>query len=817
MSALGSRFGSAAILAGSMIVSVCCFLGYANCESIAKDWYKRGELELSQKKIIDAYVSFSQAVKAEPGKKKYQSKLLEVGRIASASVEQKALSEINTNPRDAEELLKAALRYDPTNNSAANELRGVDDNIRSAVNTAERAEESINEGNLVLARQLVDLVSKYADLIPNYPKLQKDLIAGDWANSALAYWDRGQHAPALDAIKRAELEDSENPFVKRVSVQIKHDLSNELVAKMQFRPDDSLGRLIESADAARYALSLDPENKTAAQYQAISATTLADRLFRENPTSLGLEKEDARISLQRVTLAGQFISHDPRYLQNAGQLKHLAYPALRIRLIVDEPRNCSKGIADDVKKAISERLGYVVTEDPQSWNLTIRVRNLSCSTDDIARESVQQENSTYVAGTQQLANPTYVQLQSELAAAEQNLNRAQTANDTNPNFGTSFALGMARGTVGRIQRQLAQTSPYSTQDVLQQYQYQRFESYRSYEIDAELQSYSNRDVMQYSVQKKISFLSEQRETGISGVLGQDRSGARNIVPSMKSIEQHAQDAFVGFKSSLASSVREEVAGYFAASTMKSSSGVRRVACFLYMSELADGTTYEADAHRYLSDVNTAVLGEPAAMNSFSAPPLVIPEQVANGSDEPTNQGLDQLEDALHSVVSIETDEKMGTGFFVTPTCLVVTNEHVIHGAETIVLKTSTKKLLVASVVDTDLKRDLALLKANTHQCQELKLQDTDVAQVGEEVYAIGNPLGLSGTVTKGIVSAYRSSSGVTYVQIDAAINPGNSGGPLITRSGTVIGVNTMGVQGLQGLNFAVAASEIKIAFRRFLF
>lgn len=104
----------------------------------------------------------------------------------------------------------------------------------------------------------------------------------------------------------------------------------------------------------------------------------------------------------------------------------------------------------------------------------------------------------------------------------------------------------------------------------------------------------------------------------------------------------------------------------------------------------------------------------------------------------------------------------------------------IHGAETIVLKTSTKKLLVASVVDTDPNRDLALLKANTHQCQALNL-DTDVAKVGEEVYAIGNPLGLSGTVTKGIVSAYRTSSGVTYVQIDAAINPGNSGGPLITR------------------------------------
>jgi len=176
-----------------------------------------------------------------------------------------------------------------------------------------------------------------------------------------------------------------------------------------------------------------------------------------------------------------------------------------------------------------------------------------------------------------------------------------------------------------------------------------------------------------------------------------------------------------------------------------------------------------------------------------------------------------VESFIEGVLSIETDSGVGSGFFVTPGCLVLTNNHVINGADTIVVKSSTKKLYIGKVLEHDTRRDLALLNIGVQGCHYLKLGDPTQTRVGQEVYAIGNPIGLSNTVTRGIISAHRTAKdGVTYIQLDATINPGNSGGPLLTRAGVVIGVNTFKVNGYEGLNFAIAANEIKEAFRSYL-
>jgi S1-C subfamily serine protease len=176
-----------------------------------------------------------------------------------------------------------------------------------------------------------------------------------------------------------------------------------------------------------------------------------------------------------------------------------------------------------------------------------------------------------------------------------------------------------------------------------------------------------------------------------------------------------------------------------------------------------------------------------------------------------------LDAAITSVVGVETDaDKSGSGFFVSANCLVVTNAHVIEGAETVIVRDSSKKIFVAQVAAKDVDRDLALLTTNARACSALPLGNSDGVAIGQEVYAIGNPLGLTGTVTKGIVSAIRSVSGRRYIQIDATINPGNSGGPLLGTDGAVIGVTTFKVRGFEGLNFAVAANEIRSAFGQFL-
>ena len=177
-----------------------------------------------------------------------------------------------------------------------------------------------------------------------------------------------------------------------------------------------------------------------------------------------------------------------------------------------------------------------------------------------------------------------------------------------------------------------------------------------------------------------------------------------------------------------------------------------------------------------------------------------------------------IQDVLKSVVLIETDtSSTGSGFVVSQNCLIVTNHHVVKGAETIVIKTHDRKLLLGQVLADDETKDLALLTTNAKDsCDFLELGSVGAGRVGEDIFVIGNPLGLSGSVTKGIISGRRSDGdSVEYIQVDAAVNPGNSGGPVIDQNGKVLGVTTFRLRETEGLNFAVAASEVSRAFAQF--
>jgi S1-C subfamily serine protease len=163
--------------------------------------------------------------------------------------------------------------------------------------------------------------------------------------------------------------------------------------------------------------------------------------------------------------------------------------------------------------------------------------------------------------------------------------------------------------------------------------------------------------------------------------------------------------------------------------------------------------------------------------------------------------------ALPAVASIDAGTARGTGFFVKPDT-VLTNAHVVQEQTSVKLVAGSASY-TARVAAVDNSVDLAVLQvygANPAQAT-LRLGSASGARVGEEVVAIGSALGvLSNTVTRGIVSAFRTAGTTTLIQTDAAINPGNSGGPLLNRNGQVIGINSMSVskQAGEGLAFAVA-------------
>ena len=163
--------------------------------------------------------------------------------------------------------------------------------------------------------------------------------------------------------------------------------------------------------------------------------------------------------------------------------------------------------------------------------------------------------------------------------------------------------------------------------------------------------------------------------------------------------------------------------------------------------------------------------------------------------------------ATPAVVTIRAGSVAGTGFFVAPG-LVLTNKHVISGGGSLEVVFFDGRTSRAAVSGVSQNADLALVAVEHPPSPQptLALDSVRNVQVGEEVLAIGSPLGmLQSTVTRGIVSAIRTVSGLAYVQTDAAINPGNSGGPLMDQKGRVIAITTMKFSAGESLGFAIAA------------
>ncbi len=155
-------------------------------------------------------------------------------------------------------------------------------------------------------------------------------------------------------------------------------------------------------------------------------------------------------------------------------------------------------------------------------------------------------------------------------------------------------------------------------------------------------------------------------------------------------------------------------------------------------------------------------------------------------------------------------EGFGTGFFISNDGYLLTNHHVIQNASSITITLSDRRELDATVVGSDERTDVALLKVSGNNFPALPLGDSEDLKVGAPVLAIGSPFGYDLSVTSGIVSAksrnMRNESNVPFIQTDVALNPGNSGGPLFDQSGKVVGINSRifsGTGGYMGLSFSI--------------
>ena len=159
---------------------------------------------------------------------------------------------------------------------------------------------------------------------------------------------------------------------------------------------------------------------------------------------------------------------------------------------------------------------------------------------------------------------------------------------------------------------------------------------------------------------------------------------------------------------------------------------------------------------------------------------------------------------------------LGSGFLIDAKGIVITNNHVIQDAEDIVVRVGGDKEYKATIIGADPLSDIAVLQIDSKEkFIPVKFGDSDKARIGDWVIAIGNPFGLGGTVTSGIISARNRSIGLSryedYIQTDASINSGNSGGPLFDMNGDVIGINTaiLGKGGSIGIGFSIPSNSAK--------
>jgi S1-C subfamily serine protease len=265
--------------------------------------------------------------------------------------------------------------------------------------------------------------------------------------------------------------------------------------------------------------------------------------------------------------------------------------------------------------------------------------------------------------------------------------------------------------------------------------------------------------------------------------------------------------------------------------------------FLLTAVLVAGVWYVTSGHNFLPGLAPLHFFSPGELPlSRSTAPLVLEEvKAAPEYDAEELNNISVYKRLLPSVVNVTStslqmnffygmvpQQGQGSGFILDRQGHIATNYHVVADAQNIEVQTMDKHRYKATVIGKDQRHDLALLQINAPNLQPVMLASSADLVPGQKVYAIGNPFGLNGTMTSGIISAIRSIRGPmggeidNAIQTDAAINPGNSGGPLLNSRGEVIGINTLiatnpneSVDQSAGIGFAIPIDTAKAVLADF--
>ena len=485
-------------------------------------------------------------------------------------------------------------------------------------------------------------------------------------------------------------------------------------------------------------------------------------------------------------------------LHNSGHDALAAMPEIgTARAAVAIQNSGSSSCSPDVTSHIESSLQQAVADQGDPF-VTVRVVESGCqvSEGNTAEVPVQ---STYLSGYTQLVNSEYVRLQQELAEAEVELEqtKASAAKGATSNFGAvlgGLAVGLASSRVSKLRKALASTEPYINQPIHLQYTATRFTRAKRANIFLRMSSDATVETVEGSA--------ERTGSGLYNVLPGDAQNLSNSSPGLGSDGEVLRAAFDDASARAVAAARRIAARALLQNGLSASTSIERVGHALLAFDLSPETVAavvdfdpQTLTFERLQSLPNLIPAKPAALTTTT-----------KVSSQPSS-ATKSLKKALASTVVIETSDGVGSGFVVSDVGHVLTNEHVIAGADRVRVRVPDGGTFLGRVIASSRLKDLALLEIQTSNLAPLSIS-ASMPDVGEDVYAIGSPRGLDQTVTRGIVSATRAIEGTQYLQIDAAINPGNSGGPVIDREGMVVGVATSKRRGTEGMGFAVGCVEL---------
>jgi hypothetical protein len=496
-------------------------------------------------------------------------------------------------------------------------------------------------------------------------------------------------------------------------------------------------------------------------------------------------------------------------------------PALTRRVLVEAGTSCRSAVSGvPFSSALDDIDTTVLADSPPDLAFTVRIE---CSA-DVVDGTPTPVQSSFESGQQQFDNPEYTQLLVRLRSLQAELSQAEMRSALNPPTSgwDSLAHGVGQGAIrvqiGRVQSALANTAPFIHTPIVTPYTLRQTSRARRARVTSEL---ILRERVSGTVHRReLTTLDDVSVSGISGALPTDRQRFSNrepVLPPEEDSWRKAAERNLHESGSVVPTLVAEALIARAEAVQAANADLERLGLVLLASDIAPEVRVPSRYEGILATARTASAAEIATLKLPLPPPArpaSAPMRVTSATKaSPARVGV--VASVLPAVVTIETDTGTGSGFFVRADGLLLTNEHVVDGARRITVRTSTGDKYLASVVRSVKTHDLALLKIAGAPPAVVTFGDSDRLDVGADVLAVGSPLGLGGTVTKGIVSAIRTADRKRFIQIDAAISPGNSGGPLLTEDGAVVGINSFKYKapGAESLNFAIAIGDALELFK----